>query len=122
MSASPEYTDYILEYLEPILPVRLARFFGGTGISHDGVQFAMIMHNTLYFAVNDVSRPNYVAAGMQAFSYQTKKGLIQVKKYYELPETVLVDEEQLPRWINDALAVAYATKKPKNPKHDSSNF
>lgn len=53
MSASAEYTEYGLELLEPICPVRTGRFFGGVGISNGSVQFAMIMGNCLYFAVDD---------------------------------------------------------------------
>lgn len=111
MTASTEFTDYVLEFLAPILPVRVAKFFGGAGIYCDNVQFAMIMHNTLYFAVDDKSRQKYIQAGMQPFSYMTKKRLVQVRKYMELPESILDDPEQLQVWANEALQVAYKTKK-----------
>jgi len=56
LSASAEYTEYVLELLEPTGPVRISRFFGGVGISHGLVQFAMIMGNSLYFVGNDNTR------------------------------------------------------------------
>ena len=43
MSASSEYTAYILDLLAPIGPFTTSRFFGGVGLSRNGVQFAMIM-------------------------------------------------------------------------------
>lgn len=113
MTASTEFTEYVLEFLGPLFPVRIARFFGGVGIYCDSVQFAMIMHNTLYFAVDDDSRQKYTQAGMQPFSYLTKKGSVQVRKYMELPEDILDDPEQLQIWANEALQVAYNTQKPK---------
>jgi DNA transformation protein and related proteins len=91
----------------------VARFFGGSGIYFDSVQFAMIMYNTLYFAVDDNTRKKYEQAGMQAFSYATKKEWVQVRKYYELSEEILTDPVQLELWANEAILVAHKTKKPK---------
>lgn len=105
--------EYVLEFLEPIYPVRISRFFGGVGISYDSVQFAMIMYNTLYFAVDGNTRKKYEQAGMQPFSYMTKKGWVQVRKYFKLPEDVLTDPEQLRLWTDEAIQIATKTKKPK---------
>lgn len=49
MTANTEYTEYVLELLEPIGPIRAGRFFGGVGIFHGSVQFAMLMGNSLYY-------------------------------------------------------------------------
>ena len=111
MTASAEYTEYVLELLEPIGPVRTGRFFGGVGISRNSVQFAMIMGNSLYFAVDENTRGKYEQAGMQPFSYMTKKGRVQVRKYFELPEDVLTDPEELRLWANESMRVASKTKK-----------
>ena len=112
LTASAEYTEYVLELLESIGPVRVSRFFGGVGISHGLVQFAMIMGNSLYFVVNDNTRQKYEKAGMTAFSYTTRKGRVQVRKYFELPEEVLTDTEQLRLWASESIQVAAKTKKP----------
>ena len=72
----------------------------------------MIMGNSLYFAVNDHTRQKYEKAGMAPFAYTTKKGRIQVRKYYELPEEVLTDAEQLRLWASESIQVAAITKKP----------
>jgi len=112
LSASAEYTEYVLGLLEPIGPVRISRFFGGVGISHGLAQFAMIMGNSLYFVVNDNTRQKYEEAGMTAFSYATKKGRVQVRKYFELPEEVLTDAEKLRLWASESIQVAANTQKP----------
>ena len=113
MTASAEYTEYVLEMLEPIGPVRTGRFFGGAGIFSGSVQFAMIMGNSLYLVVNDSTRPKYKRAGMAPFSYRTRKGRIQVRKYYEVPEDVLTDPEQLRLWAEESRRIAANGKKPK---------
>lgn len=112
MSASTEYTEYVLELLEPAGPVTTGRFFGGVGISCGSVQFAMIMENSLYFVVDDTTRPKYEKAGMTSFSYTTKNGLIKVRKYFELPEDVLIDPEQLRVWMSESVRIANKTSKP----------
>ena len=88
-------------------------FFGGVGISNGTVQFAMIMGNSLYFVVNEDTRKKYEEMGMQPFSYTTKKGRVQVRKYFELPEGILTDPEQLRFWANEAMGIAAKTNKPK---------
>ena len=113
MTPSAEYKDYVLEFLEPLFPIRISRFFGGIGLSYDAVQFAMIMGNSLYFAVDEYTRKKYERAGMQPFSYMAKRGRIQVRKYFELPEDVLNDPEQLRLWAHEAIQVAANTKKSK---------
>ena len=117
MSASAEYTEYVLELLEPIGPVRTGRFFGGVGIFHGSIQFAMIMGNSLYFAVDEGSRKKYEQTGMSPFSYMTKKGRVLVRKYFELPEDILTDPEQLRLWAKESIQAARKTKKPNKAPH-----
>jgi DNA transformation protein len=107
---SSEYTEYILELLEPLGLVQTGRFFGGVGISNGFAQFAMIMGNCLYFVVDKDSRKKYEQAGMQPFSYVSKKGQVQVRRYFELPEDILTDPEQLRLWASEAMGIASKTK------------
>ncbi len=113
MTPHAEYIEYVLEFLEPISPLKTSQFFGGVGISNGFVQFAMIMENSLYFVVDVESRKKYEQAGMQAFSYMTKKGRVEVRKYFELPEDILTDAGQLLIWANEAIDIAEKTRKPK---------
>jgi DNA transformation protein len=106
VAASAEYLEYVLELLAPIGPVKAARLFGGVGLSRGSVQFALIMDNRLYFVVDDATRPRYEAAGMESFAYDTKKRRVQVRRYYELPEDVLVDADLLRVWAQESLRIA----------------
>lgn len=107
MAASTEFTAYILELLEPLNELTSSRFFGGIGIKNRSKLFAMIMGNTLYFCVNDDTRKNYQAKGMMPFSYSTKKGRVEVARYYSVPEDLLEDREQLLVWAREAIDAAY---------------
>ncbi len=83
----------------------------------------MMMENRLYFVVDEDTRKKYELAGMQSFSYMTKKGRVHVRRYFELPEDVLDDPEQLELWAKEAISVAGKTKKSKGdtaePTQDS---
>lgn len=110
---SDEYTEYVLELLEPVGPVKASRFFGGIGLSRASVQFGFIMDATTYFVVDDSTRPRYEAAGMKSFSYDTKKGRVQVRRYFEVPEEVLTDPDELRVWASESQRVAAKTKKKR---------
>ncbi len=72
----------------------------------------IIMGNSLYFTVDDSTREKYEKAGMNPFSYVTKKGRIFVRSYFELPEDVLNDAESLRLWAIESIIIADKKKKP----------
>ena len=47
MAADAEFIEYLLDLLDPIGGVESGCFFGGTGLTCDSVQFAMVMGTTL---------------------------------------------------------------------------
>lgn len=109
MSANPEFIAYTKELLSPLFNISDGIFFGGFAFKSDAKQFAMIMGNTLYFCVNDKTRPKYETLGMEPFSYSTKKGRVKVKKYYSVPEDLFEDQEKLILWANEAIQTAHAS-------------
>jgi DNA transformation protein len=113
MSASKEFIEYIMELLEPVAAIEGSKFFGGYGIKSSSIQFAMIMDNSLYFVVNDKTRPRYEKLHKQPFSYMTKNGKRLVKRYFEVPEDLLEDQAALLEWARESIAVAKATSKKK---------
>lgn len=106
MSAREQYTEYILELLQPIYLLRTKRMFGGIGIWSDTAHFALIMGNCLYFTVDEITRKKYALAGMSPFSYHTKKGRILVQSYFEVPEDILTHTQALKLWANESIQVA----------------
>jgi DNA transformation protein len=114
MTPSIEFEAYVAEFLKPIVPFKVTRFFGGKGLTYNAVQFGMMIGNNLYFVVNDLTRSKYEQAGMRGFSYLAKKGRIEVRRYFELPEDVLTDTIQLRLWTFEAISIANQTKRMKH--------
>ena len=111
MSASTEYTDYIMEKLVSYFEVKHGRFFGGVSVKCDGLQFGMIMGNVFYLCVDDQSRKGFEDIGSEPFSYMTKKGRVFVRKYYSVPEDIIEDEGLFQKWCSRALDSALSNKK-----------
>ena len=62
MVASETYADFLREQLAPLGHLSLRRMFGKTGVFCDGVMFAMVTENTLYFRVDDDNRETFKEA------------------------------------------------------------
>jgi DNA transformation protein len=86
--------------------------FGGVGIYSGEIFFALIADDTLYFKVDDSTRPDFVARGMGPFRLFGDDG--GTMQYYQLPEDLLEDPDALRPWAEKAVAIARA--KPKRRK------
>ena len=103
MGASEGYLEFALGQLEQITPVTWKKMFGGVGIYADGLFFALISDDPLYFKVDDSNRPDFEAAGMEPFR---PYGDDRAMGYYEVPIDVLEDVDELRGWVRQAIDVA----------------
>lgn len=101
-----EFSEHVHDQLLMLGEVRRSRFFGGTGFKLGDLQFAMCMGDTLYFVVDEVTRPGYVEAGSGPFSYATSNGRRLVHRYYEVPGEVIEDGDALVEWARRSVAAA----------------
>ena len=106
MAVSAEFRDYVLDQLRAVAPVTAKAMFGGVGIYSRGLFFALIAEDVLYFKVDATTRKAYEERGSRAFN-PFGKGTMG---YYELPEDILEDAEELREWMRAALAVARRKK------------
>jgi DNA transformation protein len=106
MSASKEFVVHVRELLSSIGAFSDGVFFGGHALKYKDKQFAMIMGNTLYFRVNDQSRPEYTAMGSKPFSYLTKARRVEVRTYFSVPGDLLDSREDLLIWARKAIHAA----------------
>ncbi len=113
--STSSYINFVKEQLAPIPNLKSSRLFGGIGFSDGAVQFAMIIENTLYFVVNDRTRTKYENMGSHCFAYNTKKGKVEVKRYYSVPADILEDQDELSALATESIKIAH-DKKPASPK------
>jgi DNA transformation protein len=73
------------------------------------VFFALIADDTLYFKVDDSTRPEFESRNMDPFRPYGPDG--EVMQYYCVPAEVLEDAEALADWAERAIAVARRARK-----------
>lgn len=88
--------------------------FGGLGIYWEGWFFALIDDDTLYFKVDDSTRPDFEALGSTAFD-PFKNGQL-MRGYFGVPGEVLEDRDRLTQWRERSVGVARSAKRKKSKK------
>ncbi len=109
MPSTKAFRDRMLGRLLPVGPVEARSMFGGFGLYLDGLMFALIAFDRLYFKIDDDNRRDFVDAGAEAFSYQGKTRRIEMS-YWELPGAVLDDPAKLIDWAGRAQGAARRAK------------
>jgi DNA transformation protein and related proteins len=104
--------DHLTDLLRPLGTIRVRRMFGGHGIYADGLFFALIVDDDLYFKTDAISRPVFVAAGLEEWVY-VKRGKPVRMRYFRPPEDVYEDVESLRHWGGLALDAARRAGEPR---------
>src|SRR5215471_14228974 len=107
MAVSGTYRDFVLEQLGRVTPVSAKSMFGGVGIYAQGLFFALIADDRLYFKVDGATRPDFERRGMEPFR---PFGEDSAMGYYEVPADVVEDVNHLETWMKKAIDVAAAAK------------
>jgi DNA transformation protein len=119
MPKRSDFLDHVVETLALFGPVTTRRMFGGWGIYRDGVFFALIAGDTLFFKTDDECRPEFERRSPGPFTFE-KKGERIVTHYYAVPEEALEDAAVMARWARLGFAAALrAAKAPKRPRKRS---
>ena len=69
MAASPEFVEFVLEQMAELGRATARRMFGGAGIYRDGVMFALIADDVLYFKVAASNSHDFDTEGLEPFFY-----------------------------------------------------
>jgi DNA transformation protein len=105
MAVRSSFQILVLDQLSRAIPgIRSRSMFGGVGIYSGQLFFALIADDVLYFKVDESTRPDFEARGMGPFRPFGDEG--GTMKYYQLPEDVLEDPEELRPWAEKAVAIA----------------
>jgi TfoX/Sxy family transcriptional regulator of competence genes len=116
LSAAREFALEIAERINGLGPVTVRRFFSGVGLVADGVQFAFVIGGSLYLKVDDEFRPAFEAMGAKPFVYEGKRKAVTISSYYETPEDVIYDDDELRRWAIRSHRAAAAARLRREPK------
>lgn len=109
--------EFYRDLCRPLGDVTSKRMFGGLCLWHQGLAFALVIDEALYFKVDDHNRIAFEQRGLPQFSYTTKTGRTTVMSYARAPEEVYDDPDVFAGWAKGAIAAARraAAEKPAKP-------
>jgi DNA transformation protein and related proteins len=106
MVASDTFAEFLREQLAPLGGVTMRRMFGKTGVFCDGLMFAMVRDDTLYFRVDDRNRAAFKEAqSLPPLNYEKKGSTIDLS-FWRAPERLFDEPDELVTWARAALAAA----------------
>ena len=108
--------DFLIDLFADFGPVTIRRMFSGFGISADGTNFALALRGGLYLRADEDTIPRFEAEGSKPFQYQTRARTVTVNSYWQLPERLYDDPEDLTVWAKASLAAAQRAALRKRPK------
>ena len=110
MAVSEGYKAYLEELLSAFGPISIRNMFSGAGVYADGVMFAILVDDTLYLKADQAFSPDFAAEGKGPFTYRPKDRAPVAMSYWEVPDRLLDDAEELAVWARRAHAIALAAK------------
>lgn len=105
MTQLPPYLTHVLNAMMQVDEITYRRIFNGVGIYHRGVQFAIVLHDKLYFRANEESRHLFLMQGMTSFQPSVAS---QESDFYQLPDKLLDAPEELKYWMRIAVEAAHS--------------
>ena len=106
MVANAGFAGFLREQFAPLGHVTLRRMFGKTGVFCDGLMFAMVTEDLLYFRVDEHNRAAFDEAGAFPPLNYEKGGRTIDLSFWRAPERLLDEPDELVSWARTALAAA----------------
>jgi DNA transformation protein len=92
-----DFIPFVQELLEDWATVSARRMFGGHGLYHEGLMFAIVMNQQLYLKVDEQNRPDFEALGLTPFTYPMK-GREVALSYWAAPDSIFDEPAEAVRW------------------------
>jgi DNA transformation protein len=121
MAARNEFVEHVVESLALFGEVSVRRMFGGWGLYHEGVFFALIAGDILYLKADGKNARGFEKHGLEPFVFEKRRdGETIVTSYRRAPDEALEDPRVMARWAKSAYGAALrkearkrAGKKPR---------
>jgi DNA transformation protein len=119
MAPSADFLEFLTDQLRGLGHITTRRMFSGAGLYCEGVIFALILRDMLYFKVDDANRAAYEAEGLAPFTYEARGRTVRMGAYWKIPERLFDEPDEMLEWARGALAAgrrASALKKKPRPR------
>jgi len=107
-----EFVDNLHEVFDQFGQIQARKMFGGYGIYHDGLIFALVADDALYLKADAGNRPWFDERGLPAFEY-LKQGKTYKMSYHLAPEEIYDDAQRAAQWAARSFEAALRGRKKK---------
>ena len=101
--ADPDRFD---DLFAPFGKILVRRMFGAEGLFRDSLMFGIVYEERIYLKTSEESRQVFIAEGTRPLFYKFENAEGILTSYYELPDRLYDDPEELAEWARAAFAVA----------------
>lgn len=109
------FQDLLEELFAPLGGVTIRRMFGGLGVFKEGMMFALVADDVLYFKADETTAPQFEAEGYGRWVYPGRDRAVPMP-YWQAPERLFDEAEAFAEWARAAFAVAGRNKAKAKPK------
>jgi len=106
-----EYVEYLKEVFSAFGFVEPRRMFGGYGIFHKGLMFALVADEVLYLKADETLATFFEERGLDQFQYD-KRGKTVKMSFYMAPEEIFDDPVEAKGWALRSYEAAARANKP----------
>ena len=104
-SARNEFVDYVVELMSGWAAVSARKMFGGHGLYREGLMFALIVDDELFFKTDEGSAVQFEREGSHPFVYASRERTVQLS-YWSAPEASLESPAEMSEWCQTAYGAA----------------
>jgi DNA transformation protein len=104
MAVDEGLADWVAEACAPLGAISRRRLFGGAAVYADGVAFAILADDAVWFKADAVSDAAWDAIGAERFTVTRKDGAVQTINYARAPDDVYDDADAMREWAGLAIA------------------
>jgi len=115
LAASKDYLEYILDVLSLCDNITAKRLFGGYGLYQNGIIFAIIVENELYFKVDESNIDLYQNLNSEPLTFHAKGKTISMS-YRKVPDEIIENKELLVTHVELAVLASAKNKKHKKAR------
>ena len=116
-SSRNEFVDYVLELMADWATVSARKMFGGYGLYREGLMFALIAEDELFFKTDADNVAHFERAGCHPFVYASQTRTVQMS-YWSAPATSLDAPAEMSKWCQSSYGASLRTQALKVGKAD----
>ena len=110
--ARNEFVAYVQELMAGWAAVAARKMFGGYGLYREGLMFALIVEDELFFKTDADNVAQFERAGSHPFVYQSQTRIVQMS-YWSAPAASLDSPVEMGGWCQSAYGAALRAQAAK---------